>query len=798
MDADIVDTIDSLPIPRRIAAMKEKTLAAKRILSTEQARIITETYASHAGEPRSLLRARAFAESARKIRIAIEPGELVVGNRTVELRAGVVFPESGIAWILRELDTIPTREQDPFLVRPDDARYIRDTLAPFWKHKTLEEAIQTRIGDDVAQVKKVIKINQTDHAQGHVIPNVKSWLALGPAGLLEKAESRLRTASDRDSRLFYEGIQIVLEGARGFIRRYGELAFSMAHTEVATAAVQSSPYRDELRQYSLICQKLADNPPSSFREAVQSLWFLFVLLQLESNASSFSPGRLDQYLWPYLDHDLRTGRLDIEQALEILECLWIKFNHIVYMRNSEGATYFAGFPIGFNIAIGGTSQNGTDAVNPLSYLCLRAQEHIGLPQPNLSARLHARSPDRFLLTVSRVIGAGSGMPQVFNDTSIVPALMKVGVAEADARDYGVVGCVELSPQGNNLGWSDAAMFNLVKLLELTLNDGRCLLTGARIGPSTGTLAAYPTFAALETALENQLDHYVDLMIRFCDIVDRLHAVWMPSPFLSAVVDDCLDKALDVTAGGAHYNLSGIQGIQIANLADSLAVIRQGVYEQENVDPTELLEALSHDWHGYERLRQFALNKFPKYGNDVEEVDAVGRKWAQLFAEKLSRYTNARGGPYHAGFYTVSAHVPMGKNVGATPDGRKAGMPLADGGLSPMAGRDRHGPTAMLKSVARIDSTMGSNGTLLNAKFLPDLFRTRGGLLKFAALLKAFVTLGIHHIQFNVLNDADLREAMQDPERFRGLTVRVAGYTAYFTELAEPIQSEIIRRTSYGA
>ena len=477
--------------------------------------------------------------------------------------------------------------------------------------------------------------------------------------------------------------------------------------------------------------------------------------------------------------------------------MWLKFNEIVYMRNSGGAKYFAGFPIGFNIAVGGQDEEGNDYVNELSFLFLKAQQHIGLPQPNLSVRLHEGTGEDLLKEAVRTVALGSGMPQFFNDKAVIPSMMELGIEEADARDYAIVGCVELTTQGNNLGWSDSAMFNLNKALEVTLTGGICLLTGEKIAPDYGSLTEYETFEDLEKAFQKQIDYFVDKMILACEQVEQAHMDILPSPFLSATIDDCMEKGMDVTVGGAKYNLSGIQMIQVANLADSLAALKQLVYEEKRFTKEEVLEALKKNFDGYEFMRQTMLNKVPKYGNDIDYVDDMGTKWATYFKEKLHTYTNYRGGPYHTGMYTVSAHVPMGENVGATPDGRFAKDPLADGGMSPVYGRDVKGPTAVLKSVSKLDKNLTTNGGLLNMKFLPEFFSNETGIQKFANFLRSFVDLEIPHIQFNVVRKEDLIAAKANPEQYRGLTVRVAGYTAYFTELADELQNEIIARTSYG-
>lgn len=785
-----IDDISRLQSTGRITELKEKMLSEPRFLSLEQALLITECYRENESLPRLLQRAKSLESALNRIEIRIDPQELIVGNRTPGVRGGVVSPEAGISWIDREIETLHSRPQDKFNVKKGDIEEFRNTILPYWKGKSLEDAVKDRLGDEISAIGKVAKINQTDHAQGHICPDTPKWLALGPAGFKKEAEEKLKAAAE-DKKAFYEAVIIVLSAAQDFMKRYGKLAGQMAekNTDISD--------KRNLQEVSRICLKLAENPPESFHEAIQSLWFLYVMLQMESNASSFSPGRADQYLYPYFRRDIDDGRLTLDEALEIIEALWLKFNQIVYLRNSNSAKYFAGFPIGFNIACGGQTPDGRDASNELSFLFLKAQEQLLLPQPNLSARLFEGSSPEFVDQCSRVIGMGSGMPQVFNDKSIIPALMNQGIGKEDATNYAIVGCVELTTHGNNLGWSDAAMFNLVKALELTLNNGVCLLTGTQMGLKTGYLTDYKTFNELEEAYKKQLDHFIDRMIAACDAVDKMHAEFLPSPFLSSVIDGCIEKGVDVTAGGAHYNLSGIQAIQAANIADSLAVIKKLVFDEGTLKAAELLEALQTNYEGREYLRQYLINKVPKYGNDIAWVDNIGNKWIEYFARKMEGYKNARGGPYHTGLYTVSAHIPMGHNVGASADGRLSKDPLADGGMSAMYGRDQNGPTALLKSVSRINSMYSSNGTLLNMKFLPEFFRTEAGIKKFSSMLMTFVDLKISHVQFNVLRKEELIKAKENPEAYKGLTVRVAGYTAYFTELASDLQDEIIARTSYG-
>lgn len=771
----------------RIEVLKTRMLEQPRYVSIEQALIITKTYQGHETDSKQVKRAWSLYNALTQIEIGIEPEELIVGNRTKGVRYGVVFPESGISWVDREFETIPTRPQDKFLVHPEDIETFRKVIVPYWKGKSLEDIVHQRIGDEISEISKVVKINQTDHAQGHICPNVKEWLELGPAGVIAKAEKNL-VGANASQQEFYRCVILVMQGVQKFMQRYADLLEEKA---------DSYPkYTASMRELAKICQNLQNRPAQSFHEALQSTWFLFVVLHMESNASSFSPGRLDQILYPYYQKDLAEKKMDDDQALEMIECLWLKFNEIVYLRNKNSAKYFAGFPIGFNVAVGGQDENGNDASNALSHLLIQAQEDIGLPQPNLSVRLFEHTDQALLTHAVKCVSKGSGMPQFFNDKAIVSPLMDLGISKKDALNYAIVGCVELTTHGNNLGWSDAAMFNMNKVLELTLNHGKCLLTGKQMGPDLGSLSTYASFSDLEAAYQKMMDYFIEKMIPCCEGVEKAHIDCLPTPFLSAVIDDCMDKGMDVTAGGAHYNLSGIQMIQVANLADSLAAIKELVYDKKKVDASHLEKALQNNFVGDEVLRQMLLHRVPKYGNDVAWVDELGAKWALYFREQLRKYKNYRNGPYHTGMYTVSAHVPMGQNVGASADGRFAQDPLADGGLSAVYGRDIQGPTAVLKSVSKMDNSCTTNGGLLNMKFLPDFFKTEAGITKFCNFLRAFVDLEVPHIQFNVVSKENLLDAQKHPDQYRSLTVRVAGYTAYFTELAGDLQNEIIARTSY--
>lgn len=781
--------MDNLEQAPRITLLKEKMLNEPRYVSIEQARIITRIYQENESLSIPKKRALSLKAALEELEIGVEKEELIVGNRTKGVRYGVVFPESGCSWVNKEFETLPTRPQDKFRIKKEDVKEFKEIIYPYWQDRSLEDVIKENYGEEINAIAKVVKINQKDHAQGHICPDTKTWLELGPKGLMTKAYEKLKNC-DENQKEFYECTIIVLEGVCHFMMRYHDYILTMLES-------LEDDNKKSLQRVADICANLASRPAQSFHEAVQSLWFLFVVLHMESNASSFSPGRMDQYLYPYYQKDIEKGIISKQEALEILECLWLKFNQIVYLRNQHSAKYFAGFPIGFNIAIGGIDENGCDIYNELSLLLLKAQYHLGLPQPNLSVRLNKNSSHELIQEAIKVVAKGSGMPQFFNDEAIVNSMIKdLGIEEKDARNYAIVGCVELTTHGNNLGWSDAAMFNLNKALELTMNHGKCLLTNEPIGLDLGSIETYESFEDLENAFQKKFDYFIEKMMKAEIVVEKAHQDCLPTAFLSTVIDSCLEKGVDVTRGGAKYNLSGIQMIQIANLADSLAAIKVLVYDEKMITRHELLEALQADFKGYEIIQTMLLNKVPKYGNDVKWVDELGAKWAGYFRERMKDYTNYRGGLYHTGMYTVSAHVPMGENVGASPDGRNALTPLADGGMSPVYGRDMAGPTAVLKSVSRMKDSYTTNGGLLNMKFLPEFFKTETGMMKFENFLRAFVDLKIPHIQFNVVRREDLLDAKLHPEQHRSLTIRVAGYTAYFVELAGKLQDEIIERTAY--
>jgi pyruvate formate-lyase/glycerol dehydratase family glycyl radical enzyme len=760
----------------RIERLKNALFANPREISLERALLYTESHRTTEGKSTLLRRAKATAYILDNVEITLREDELIAGNRTVKPRAGIVSPEMDPYWLLKELDAFSTRPQDRFAISEQDKQIYREQLFPYWESRSMKDFINSQIPEDVKAATKtqIFSINQTDKGQGHIIIDYPRLLSGGLDNLVAELKQHVNDAPDN---AFYQAALILLEASQRHILRYAALAEQMA---LACSDLQR---KAELERIARISQHISGNKPQDFYQACQLFWYMNIILQYESNASSLSLGRFDQYMLPFYQHSLSHGEQP-EFLKELLESLWVKCNDIVLLRSTSSARYFAGFPTGYTILLGGLTETGRSAVNVLSFLCLDAYQSICLPQPNLGVRVNELIDRPFLLKTAETIRLGTGIPQIFNDEVVVPAFLNRGVSLEDSRDYAVVGCVELSIPGKTYGLHDIAMFNLLKVMELTLheNEGNSAIN----------------YAELVEQIRQKISHYVKLMAQGSNICDIGHRDWAPVPLLSSFIEGCLKSGKDITAGGARYNFSGVQGIGIANLSDSLHALKGMVFDQQRLSFDELLASLKENFASEEgrAIRARLINRFEKYGNDVDEVDLISADLLRYYCKEVEQYRNPRGGQFTPGSYTVSAHVPLGAVVGATPDGRFAGEQLADGGLSPMLGQDHQGPTAVLKSVSKLDNMLLSNGTLLNVKFTPSTLQGLQGLNKLADFLGAFTRLKLQHVQFNVVNAEQLREAQKRPQDFAGLVVRVAGYSAFFVELSKEIQDDIIGRTAH--
>ncbi|EJM1006126.1 formate C-acetyltransferase [Klebsiella oxytoca] len=760
----------------RTQRLKDRLFANPREISLERALLYTASHKQTEGEPVMIRRAKATAWILDHVQISIRDDELIAGNRTIKPRAGIMSPEMDPYWLLKELDQFPTRPQDRFNISEEDKRIYREELFPYWENRSMKDFINAQMTDEVknAVSTQIFSVNQTDKGQGHIIIDYPRLLENGLAALVTEIKA-VRQQHPQNS--FYQAVLILLEASQRHILRYAALADEMA------ADCADEQRRKELETIANISRHNAVHRPEDFWQACQLFWYMNIILQYESNASSISLGRFDQYMLPYYQASLNRGQ-DPQFLQELLESLWVKCNDIVLLRSTSSARYFAGFPTGYTALLGGLTETGRSAVNILSFLSLDAYQNVRLPQPNLGVRVNELIDRPFLRKTAETIRLGTGIPQIFNDEVVIPAFLNRGVSLEDARDYSVVGCVELSIPGRTYGLHDIAMFNLLKVMEIVMLENES-------NPDI-------TWDGLINQIRDKIRYYIKLMVEGSNICDIGHRDWAPVPLLSSFIEDCVQHGQDITAGGARYNFSGVQGIGIANLSDSLHALKGMVFEQKRLSFAELIAVLKANFQTPEgeKIRARLINRFEKYGNDIDEVDNISADLLRFYCKEVEQYQNPRGGQFTPGSYTVSAHVPLGSVVGATPDGRLAGEQLADGGLSPMLGQDVQGPTAVLKSISKLDNFLLSNGTLLNVKFTPATLAGDSGLNKLADFLQAFTRLRLQHIQFNVVNADTLREAQQRPQDFAGLVVRVAGYSAFFVELSQEIQDDIIRRTAH--
>lgn len=761
----------------QIQAMKAHLFKTKRQISIERAMLYTKSYQQTQGQPLIIRRAKATAYILDHVKISIRDGELLVGNRTVRPRSGILSPEMDPYWIMDEIDTIATRPQDQFEFTEADKATYRNVLLPYWQGRSMKDFINAKLTPEVkgALDDRVIKLNQTDKGQGHIIMDFPAILSRGVGDYVTTLQAKIEQEPDND---FFKAALLVFEAMQRHFQRYADLAREMITTAPAYRKV-------ELAEIASMCERLETKAPTTFYEALQLLWMTSIVGQFESNASSLSLGRMDQYLGDFYQASLDDPEVPASFLHEVLGDFYLKTNDVVLLRSAESAKCFAGFPTGYTVSLGGYDKYGQYSVNALSNEMLDIYHEIQLPQPNLSVRINEQIPRRFLNKTCETIRLGTGIPMIFNDEVCIPGFLSKGVSLDDARDYGVVGCVETTIPGRTYGLHDIALFNLMRVMELAIGD-------LKDDPEV-------TYAKLRQHILDKIDHYVKIVTAGSDIVDLGHRNFAPIPFLSALVEDCIQNGKDVTQGGARYNFSGVQGIGEPNLADSLYVIKKAVFENHELTFKHLVEVLQSNYAGAdgEALRQHLIHDFDKYGNDNAELDMECAKIFRHFALELGKYHNIRGGEFNAGAYTVSAHIPLGEDVGATPDGRKAHEQLADGGLSPMVGRDHLGPTAVLKSVSKIDNTLAVNGSLLNVKFSPATLKGDNGIKKFADFLMAFTQLKIRHVQFNVQSRETLLDAQKHPENYAGLVVRVAGYSAFFVDLNKHIQDDIIARAEHS-
>ncbi len=788
---------EGMPEYERGQRLRNRVISAIPHICIERARLVTRSYRETEGEHILVRRTKAFDAVLREISVYILDDELIVGHMASLQRSAPLFPEFAVQWIYDEIDRFETRAQDRFEVPHEVKREFIQAIYPFWKGKTLSDRVYSCATGEIRLLRfaaNVFNISpHEEHGLGHVALDYGLVLEKGMRGIMEEIDERragleLWKPEDYGKKLFYDASMTMCGSAIAFARRYAEKANELA-------AVEKDPERKkELVAIASVCGRVPEHPARTFHEALQSFWFLQILPQIYDNGVSISPGRLDQHLYPYYAADLSEGRLTKIQAQELLEAMWVKLTEPIKIYRAADAAFHAGYPMGQNLCVGGVGPDGMDRTNDLSYRCLEAHSHMLLMQPNFSARLHLRSPRTFLMKVCEAIRLGNGMPQVVNDESVVPALTTIGLPLEEARDYVPVGCVETAPP-NVWGRLNGGYLNLPKIVELALSDGRCRVTGERVGLKTGDPAGFTSFEELLEAFRKQMRYAIEHQAAWNNIIDMAHAQLMPTPLTSVLVGDCIQKGKDVTEGGARHNYTAPYGVGIANAGNALLAVKKMVFDEKTVSMKELVEALDTDWMGKEELRQLMIHRVPKYGNDIPEADLMAKLVADIFIESLKGLTTYRGGGFVGSFIPVASYMALGLSTGATPDGRHAGERLADG-ISPTNGTDEQGPTAVFKSVCTLDHRRIPNGVIFNQKIDPGVISSKEGLRKFAELIMTYIRLGGCHVQFNIVSADTLRAAQKNPEKYRGLVVRVAGYSAFFHEIHRDVQDSIIQRTEH--
>lgn len=774
----------------------------------ERARYYTQVYRENEALPIYLKRAKALEKTLEQMTIYILDGELIVGNQACAPRTAPIFPEYAVEWIEKELE-----EHGNFDWRPGDKFYLPEhhkeelmEIIKYWKGKTLYDHCMAMMPEEVkiaSAIKAIHGDGNMTSGDGHIVVDYEKVLKIGLKGVIEEAQDALKQLDlgETDAlrkKAFLEAVIITLKSAIKFANRYADLAEELAATE------QDPVRRKELETIARICRRVPENPAESFYEAVQSIWFVHLIQQIESNGHSVSMGRLDQYLYPYYEKDIKEGEITRDFAKELLDCLWIKLFSILKIRPTSHSGYGAGYPTYQNVTIGGQTADGKDATNDLSYLVLESVADTRLTQPNLTARIHAGTPEKFLRKCIEVLKMGFGMPAFKNDEIIIPSLLSRGVSHEDAYCYSSVGCVEVAVPGKwGYRCTGMSFLNMLKVLEMTIYGGRDPRTGKKL-LDTKPLNEVESFEEFWLQWEKQMQYYTKLSIAMDHVADVNLERLVPDIFTSALVNDCIKRGKTVKEGGAVYDMvSGLQ-VGLANVANSMAAIKKLIFEEKVLSPEKLMKALEENFETPESSEvQKLLLSVPKYGNDNDYVDELAVEAYQTYAKEIVKYKNTRygrgpiGGNYYLSTSAISSNVPMGAVVGATPDGRKAWMPLAEG-ASPAQGTDKKGPTAVFKSVSKLPTILITGGNLLNQKFSPELLEGESQLRRFADFMRTFVALKLWHVQFNIVSSEVLRAAQKEPEKYRDLIVRVAGYCAQFVTLDPATQNDIISRTEQKA
>jgi len=770
----------------RIETLRKRLLEAPQQICVERARYLTEAYRRTDGESQPVRFAEAFAHVLNNIPVIIREDELIVGCRTSKLKGAPLYPENKSAWIEENIDGFDRRDFQVALIADEDRQELREEILPFWRGKTVEDRMNELMPDDLKlEMNKMVfaMMMEITYGIGHFTMNTLQVLERGLRAIAEDAR-KAEEEADESKTSFFRACRISCEAAMAFAQRYADEARKLARQ------TDDAERRRELERIAEVCEQVPAGPARNFWEAVQSLYFIQLIAQIECGGNSISVGRIDKILHPFFKKDAEAGGIDSEQAQILIECMFLKMGEIwnvleeTYLPGGEG-------PEGKttqNVIVGGVDSEGRDDSNDLTSLALEAYADLRTVQPNFGIRINEDTPDELFLRACELSREGV-LIHFFNDGVIVPALEKKGCSPEDARDYSAVGCVEPNPHGKTFGSTFAVQFNAAKCLEFALSNGVCPVFGLPNGIPCGSLQDYAKFSDLFDAYKKQVRHFVQKMTEAMQYLDAAIAELVPSPFASSLIDGCFEKGIDLTVGGAKYNFTGVQLIGLANVADSLAAVKKLVFDEGELTGAELAQAMANDFSGYEPIRQMAMRRAPKYGNDDDYVDNIAEEIVSHFSDELSEYKNFRGGQYHTGIFSVAFHIVMGAFTGATPDGRKMSVILANG-ITPQTGFATDGPTAIARSASKLGQTNISNGNTLILRFHPDSLEAD----KLRSLIRTYFELGGMQLQFNMVDTETLRDAQANPDKHRDLVVRIAGYSVLFTNLSKQAQDEIISRS----
>ena len=787
-----------MSVTPRIEKIRQNYVNTKPSISYERARIWTESFQRTEGMPAQLRTAQAFYDTCNELCVNIFEGELIVGASGEYRKCGILTPEFAWKWVDDEMDNFPTRPQDPYEMTDEQRAYIREKIFPYWKGKSVEDAFLARTSEETKKIGVDTGFLDTDskwrNGIGEMSPDyVDQLFPKGFGGIKKEAEGYMAELNEaipeeKDKLIFYRSIVLVCDGIIRLANRYAEKAKEMAAEE------KDAVRKAELLEIAATCESVPENPPQSFREAVQFTWFVQLGGIISENPLALNPGRFDQYMYPFYQADLEAGKTDYDTALELVECLWLKYSEWAWTISANTADFFAGYTNFENLTVGGTTREGKDGTNAISYMAIQATKETKCHQPTLSCRIHADCPPAFMEAVTDLVATGSGFPAIHSDRTGYEMLRNLGYAPEDARDWNNCGCV-VPHSRKTFEWTSSCNISFAAALEFALNEGKSRLTGEQVALSEKDPKTFTSYEEVEEAMFKQFSYMVKHGVISLLTAQKIHKEQAPRPFLSACNEYCVKNGKDLVDGGAKYNIGPVfTGVGLSVTANSLAVIKKLVFEEKSVTMSELIDALNSNWEGYDALRA-KVQAVPKYGNDDDYVDSIAKKLADYFYHDVTAYQDIYGHHFVTAFMGISNYLPTGKVLGATPDGRKAKDPINEG-VSPYTGTDTSTCLAALRSSAKLNHDIHSGGTLLNLRLNHDLVATKRGRANLGAMLQSYFALGAFHVQFNTISNEVLKDAQAHPENYRDLLVRVAGYSTQFVNLSKSMQDSIMARNAH--